>query len=60
MTKTKREQLQDQVNGLNDPEPGRDGGCAVCGNPRPPMAEKHGDPFCSATCARMYFEVKGA
>jgi len=59
MTKSKVELRKMQSEGLLDPKPGKDGGCATCGNPRPPLAERHKDPFCSAACARIYFEAKG-
>lgn len=59
MTTNKLTRLKDQYGGKHDPKPLRGSGCASCGGARPPMAVKHGDPFCSATCARIYFEVKG-
>jgi hypothetical protein len=60
LTKTEIDKRRRQAEGEFDPKPAKGGGCAVCGSPRPPTAVNHGDPFCSATCARIYYEVKGA
>ena len=35
-----------------DPSRRRDGRCSSCGNERPEVAVKNGDPFCSTGCAR--------
>jgi hypothetical protein len=41
-----------------DPDIRADGKCVVCKEPRPPLAVKHGDPFCSAACCRKSYHVK--
>jgi len=58
MTKSKAQQLRDQYDGRLDPKPER-GKCPVCGSKRPPIAIRHRDPFCSAGCARVWFEANG-
>lgn len=37
-----------------DPPTSGDGGCYVCQRKRPVVAVKHGDPFCSTECARVW------
>jgi len=40
-----------------DPRVKRTDKCVVCGKIRPPISISHGDPFCSAACARYYHKV---
>lgn len=42
-----------------DPPLRSDGGCAVCEKPRPEIAVKNLDPFCSAVCCRAYHRTGG-
>lgn len=43
---------------LREPKVRADGLCYVCRKPRPVVAERNLDPFCSAPCCRKYYEVK--
>jgi hypothetical protein len=40
-----------------DPPPRRGGGCATCGNQRPPIAVSNKDSFCSSQCCRTWHKV---
>jgi hypothetical protein len=41
---------------LVDPSRRRDGRCVICRSSRPEFAVKHGDPFCSTRCARIWHD----
>ena len=40
-----------------DPQIRKDGRCSVCRKPRPEVAVKHFDPFCSSDCAKRWHKV---
>jgi hypothetical protein len=42
---------------LRDPTVREDGLCFVCEGERPPLAIRHGDPFCSARCCQTHYQV---
>ena len=39
-----------------DPPQRKDGRCTECGEDRPDVAVKNGDPFCSSVCARIWHD----
>jgi hypothetical protein len=41
-----------------DRKQGARSSCAVCGRPRPTFAVRHGDPYCSARCAKRAHRVR--
>jgi hypothetical protein len=51
-----RRRLGEQPSMQADPPQGADGRCAECGAPRPEVAIKNADPFCSTPCARSWHD----
>jgi hypothetical protein len=41
----------------SDPRVPEHAGCIRCGEPRPPAAVNHGDPFHSTECCRAWYDA---